>query len=260
MSTIESVKQIVIEAGKLLRRLEGNAEVYRKEHLEDKHDIVTSADLAVEKFVCESLRKEFPDYQIFTEETDFADVTSEYFWSIDPIDGTKNFAAGIPLVGISIGLLRDFVPVMGVILNPYTGELFYAEKGNGAFKNGKKITACDTAHISDAMVILEGKDMGMKRREYARELLIDARTLRNFGCATLDMMYIAEGRAQGYIDEDLKYYDISAGTIIVQEAGGKVTNTKNEPIFPRKPGFEDIDVVATNGRIHDVLIEYISRG
>ena len=260
MDTLAKVKQIILDAGKLLHEKEKDKEVFAKESQGDRHDIVTSVDIAVENFICEKLREDFPEYQIFTEETEFSDITSEFFWAIDPIDGTKNFAAGIPLVGISIGLLRECIPILGVILNPYTNELYYAKTGKGAFRNGERIHVSDTEKLSDAMIVIEGKNIPAERREYFAKLSHDARTIRNFGVATLDMTFLAEGKVQAYIDEDLKYYDISAGTVILQEAGGKITNTRNGQIFPRKPGFEDIDVVASNGLIHDVLIEYISQG
>jgi myo-inositol-1(or 4)-monophosphatase len=260
MLTLETVQQIARDAGKLLLEKEKNKAVFAKESRDDRHDIVTSVDIAVEKFIAGQLTSHFPDYQIFTEETDFSDITSEYFWSIDPVDGTKNFAAGIPLVGISIGLLRNNVPVLGVIMNPYTGELYYAEEGKGAFRNGEPIHVCDTGKLSDAMIIIEGKEIPAQRRDYAARFSHDARTIRNFGCATLNLAYLAEGRVQAYIDEDLKYYDISAGAVILEEASGRITNTKDAPIFPREPGFDDIDVVASNGTLHAVLIDYISRG
>ena len=260
MDTLEKVKEIIVDAGKLLVEKEKDKEIFAKQAIDDRHDIVTSVDIEVEKFICGKLNAAFPDHQVFTEETDFSDITSEYFWSIDPIDGTKNFAAGIPLVGISIGLLRDFVPVLGVILNPYSGELYSAETGKGAYRNGERIHVCATEKLSDAMLVLEGKEMPAQNREYPRKFSHDARTIRNFGVATLNFTFLSEGKIQAYIDEDLKYYDISAGTVILQEAGGKITNVRNEQIFPRKPDFNDIDVVASNGLLHDVLIEYISKG
>lgn len=260
MDTLGRVKQIALDAGKLLLDMEKDKQVFSKESRDDRHDIVTSVDLAVEKFICEKLRDDFPNYQAFTEETDFSDVTSEYFWAIDPIDGTKNFAAGIPFVGISIGLMHECVPILGVILNPYTNELYYAESGRGAFRNGERLHVSDAEKLSDAMIVIEGKNILAKRREYPGRFSADARTIRNFGAATLNLAFLAEGRVQAYIDEDLKYYDIAAGTVILQEAGGRITNVRNESIFPREPGFEDIDVVASNGLIHDLLIEYISQG
>jgi myo-inositol-1(or 4)-monophosphatase len=260
MTVLETVKQIVVDAGRLLIEKEKDKEVFRKDSRGDKHDVVTSVDFAVEKFICERLKDVMAGAQIFTEETDFSDVTSEYFWAIDPIDGTKNFAAGIPLVGISVGLLRYFAPVLGVILNPYTGELYHAEKSKGAFRNGEQIRVSGAERVSDCMVILEGKEISARNREYARRLTADARTIRNFGCATLNLTFLAEGRVQAYIDEDLKYYDIAAGAVILEEAGGKMTNVKGKPIFPRKPDFNDIDVVASNDKIHSILIEYISKG
>jgi myo-inositol-1(or 4)-monophosphatase len=260
MNVLEAVKQIAIDAGRLLIEEEKGKKIFRKESKGDQHDVVTSADFAVEKFICEQLKDVIPEAQIFTEETNFSDVTSEYFWAIDPIDGTKNFAAGIPLVGISIALMQNFVPILGVILNPYTNELYHAEKGKGAFCNGAGIYSSETRNISDCIVILEGKEISARRREYAFRLTRDARTIRNFGCATLNLTFLAEGKVQAYIDEDLKYYDIAAGAVILEEAGGKMTNVKGKPVFPRKPDFDDIDVVASNGRVHDRLIEYISRG
>ena len=260
MNVLEDVKEIVLDAGRFLVKNAKNKEVFTKKSKGDEHDIVTSVDYAVEDFLRGRLEDIVPDAQVFTEETDFSDVTSEYFWAIDPIDGTKNFAAGIPLVGISVGLMRNFAPVLGVILNPYTRELYHAEAGKGAFRNDARIHASNTDKISDCIVIIEGKEIAARRREYAFKLTHDARTMRNFGCATLNLTFLAEGKVQAYIDEDLKYYDIAAGSLILEEAGGKMTNVKGKPVFPRKPDFEDIDVVATNGVMHEKILEYISQG
>lgn len=260
MNVLEKTKKIILDAGRFLIKNSSKKEVFQKESKGDRHDIVTSMDIAVENFLRERLEKILPNAQIFTEETNFSDITSEYFWAIDPIDGTKNYAAGIPLVGISVALMQNFIPVLGVILNPYTKELYYAEKGKGAYCGMEKIHASDTDKLSDCIVILEGKEIAAKRREYAFRFTLDARTIRNFGCATLNLTFLAEGRAQVYIDEDLKYYDIAAGTVILEEAGGRITNVKGQNIFPRKPDFEDIDVVATNGIMHEKILEYISQG
>lgn len=260
MNVLETTKKIVLDAGEFLIKNSSKKEVFQKESKGDRHDIVTSMDIAVENFLRERLDNVVHGAQIFTEETNFSDITSEYFWAIDPIDGTKNFAAGIPLVGISVALMQNFAPVLGVILNPYTKELYCAQKGKGAFCGKTKINVSNTDKLSDCIVILEGKEISAKRREYAFRLTSDARTIRNFGCATLNLTFIAEGRVQAYIDEDLKYYDIAAGTVILEEAGGRITGVKGKPIFPRKPDFEDIDVVATNSIMHEKILEYISQG
>ena len=266
--TLAFVVETAREAGRLVRGAAGRFSVSRKRNNDDRLDVVTGTDFAAENLIVERLRGRFPDYDVFTEETAHT-IASEWFWAVDPIDGTKNFVSGLPYVSISIALLRGGVPQLGVIHSVFTDETFAARRGGGATCltrradatcNGEPIAVSETARLEDSMMVLEGVQIHLRERRYVRTLHLGTRAVRNLGSAALNIAYMARGYLDGYIDEDLKYYDFAAGAVILEEAGGRLTHCDGSPMWPRMPDYGDIDVLATNGRIHDALVEVASQG
>jgi len=257
--TLEFVVEVAREAGRLAKAAVGTGRVRPKQNNDDGRDVVTDADFAAEKLIVERLRGRFPDYDVFTEETAH-EIASEWFWAVDPIDGTKNFASGLPYVSVSIGLLHEGVPQLGVIHSVFSDETHAARRGGGATCNGEPISVSDTARLEDALVVLEGIQIHLRDRRYVRRLQLGTRAVRNFGSAALNIAYMARGFLGGYIDEDLKYYDIAAGAVILEEAGGRMTHCDGSPIWPRRPDYGDIDVLATNGRLHEPLMKMVAEG
>ncbi len=192
-------------------------------------DYVTAADLAVSEHLQRRLAETFPEVGFVTEESRdglFFEEERDY-WILDPIDGTTNFMCSLPLCCLSLALCQRGEITMGVIYVPYMGELFTAERGKGAYLNGKRIAVSDTASLSDSLALYEYnaylKSSAEQAMDYARRLYLSCRDLRTLGSAALEFAYIACGRADVYLGRYLKPWDFAAGMLLVTEAGGKVS-------------------------------------
>ncbi len=218
-------------------------------------DLVTAADKLSEKKIISEIKKEFPDHGFMGEEGEAIESGSDYKWIIDPIDGTTNFAHNIPFFCVSIALQKKDEIILGVILNPVTNDLYVAEKGRGATLNNKKIKVSDTEKLIDSVVVFGFPYVG---EEKIRKIIDSQHKLhgkiqagRRFGAAALDLCYVASGLAEGFYEYSLKQWDVAAGSLILREAGGKITDFKGE----RKEIATDI--IASNGKIHEQLLEII---
>ena len=177
-------------------------------------DFVTNADINTEKIIIEELKKAKPNYSILSEENGLEDnKDKENFWIIDPIDGTINFLHGIPHFAISIALMSKKEIVSGIIYDPIKDELFYAEKNNGAFLNNQRIRVSKKNDLNNCLFAAGTKIKIEPNLNY-----------RNSGCAALDMAYVANGRYDGYFQKNLNLWDIAAGIILINEAGGIIDN------------------------------------
>lgn len=270
MQILKFAIKTVREAGKLiLKETKKPLHVWEK----SKDDLVTNADKKSEKFIIEKIKKNFPNHAILAEENSFAHpghkekfYNAEYIWIIDPLDGTTNFAHHLPLFAVSIGLFKrtnknpkksgflEGEVIAGVVYAPVLDELFYAEKGKGAFLNGKKIKVSNTKKLEKSFLVTgippERKE---KNLPYVIEMIKRSQALRRLGAATLDICYVACGRFDGHWEFGLHAWDVAAAALILQEAGGKVTNTKG--------GLLDLtagDILATNGNIHNEMKKYLT--
>ena len=189
-------------------------------------DFVTNSDLKTEKIIIEELKKAKPNYSILSEENGFENNKDKNnTWIIDPIDGTVNFLHGIPHFAISIALKSNDEIISGVIFDPIKNEIFYAEKNNGAFFNNHRIRVSKKSEINNCLFVTGGKLVNELELPY-----------RKSGCAALDLAYVAAGRYDGYFQKDLNLWDIAAGIILVEEAGGVINEidlsiTKNVKII-----------------------------
>lgn len=250
--------KIVKEAGKMLK--EGYFS-QKEITFKAKKDLVTTYDVAIENFLKESFAKEFTDFTIIAEESDNANIEFKDSIIIDPIDGTTNFVNQVPHTCVSVGVYKDKKPYMGIVYNPIMDELYFAEVGQGAFLNEKKIQVSDEKELITSLISTgfpytsgtnqEDLDDVMNR---LRKILPICQDIRRFGSAALDLCYVAKGMYEGYYEMNLKAWDASAGIIILSEAGGKFSNEKGEEYTL----FEDKYVVATNGFIHEKLLETIN--
>ena len=201
-------------------------------------DFVTNSDLKVEKIIIEELKKARPNYSVISEENGIEDnKDKENVWIIDPIDGTINFLHGVPHFAISIALKSNNEIVSGLIFDPIKNEIFYAEKNNGAFFNNHRIRVSKKNDVDDCLFATGGKI----------EKEIDL-TYRKSGCAALDMAYVASGRFDGYFQNNLNLWDIAAGIILVNEAGG-VLNEIDLSVN------KNIKIVASSTNINLKLLE-----
>jgi myo-inositol-1(or 4)-monophosphatase len=217
-------------------------------------NIVTEADMMSEELLMNAIRESFPGHDIISEETKGVLTGSPYRWIIDPLDGTTNYAHGFPVFSVSIALEQDGSIILGVVYNPMLNELFVAERGRGAFLNEKKISVSDTGDLSKSLLatgfpydIRENPDNNIN---YFTEMAMKARAIRRAGSAALDMAYIAAGRFDGFWELKLQPWDTAAGWLIVEEAGGSVTDISGEPYYLESP-----HIVATNGTIHQSMID-----
>ena len=226
-----------------------------------KKDLVTEYDVAVEQFLKEKFHEAFPNYNIIAEESDNTEVEFHNSIIIDPIDGTTNFVNQIPHCAISVGVYRDKNPYMGVVYNPILDELFFAEVGKGAYLNGELIKVSQDSELITALIATgfpysaghNKNDLNMVTRIIGN-MLPNSQDVRRLGSASLDLCYVAQGKFGGYYEINLKPWDVSAGVIIVSEAGGVVTNEKSEPFDM----FEDKMMVASNRLIHEEFLGQIN--
>jgi myo-inositol-1(or 4)-monophosphatase len=221
-------------------------------------DLVTEADRGAEKIVLEILERHLPDHQILAEESGQIGMSeSKYLWAIDPLDGTTNYAHGYPVSAVSIGLMIDGVPTVGVVYNPFRNELFRAATGYGATCNRRSIGVSQTTDLENSMLVT---GFAYDRREtpdnnYAEFCYLTHLTqgVRRSGSASIDLTDVACGRLDGYWERGLSPWDITAGIVILQEAGGQVTAYDCDAI--------DINsgrILATNGLIHDRLSQALT--
>jgi myo-inositol-1(or 4)-monophosphatase len=219
---------------------------------------VTEADLASEDLIISIIRAEFPDHYILTEEAGNLPTDSNYKWIIDPIDGTVNFAHLIPLCCVSIGVEKDGEVIMGAIYNPFIDEFYFAEKGKGAFCNDKPINVSSQKSVSLSCLVSGFPYTYVDEPNGALEVF--ARfvragvSVRRLGSAAMDLCWVACGRFDGYFEQSLKPWDSAAGFLLVNEAGGKVTNFEGDTYSPY-----DKKIIATNGTIHDELFEWLHK-
>jgi len=211
-------------------------------------DLVTEMDVASEKLVLDAIRARYPDHAILAEESgDHAGGTG-YKWVVDPLDGTTNYAHGLPIYCVSIGLEQDGKPVLGVIYAPNLDELYCAELGQGATLNGRPIHVSTTGEVAKSVLVTGFPyDVAIKSSNLAHfnKFIHRAQAVRRLGSAAIDMAWVAAGRFDGFWEPRLAPWDMCAGCVIVGEAGGQVTGYHGNPfsIYGR-------EVLASNGLVH----------
>jgi myo-inositol-1(or 4)-monophosphatase len=221
------------------------------------NNLVTEADYASEKAIMEIIKKDFPDHFILSEEAGEIKMDSEYKWIIDPIDGTVNFANGIPLCCVSIGLEKSGKIILGAVYNPILNEFFFAEKESGATLNNKKISVSDKTDVVKSCLVTGFPytylDSINGPLDVFERFIRKGIAVRRLGSAAIDLCWVAAGRFDGFYEHSLNAWDSAAGFLIVEEAGGKVTDFKGDYYSPYQP-----HILATNGKIHDEMLDVIN--
>ena len=201
-------------------------------------DFVTKTDIRVEKILIEELSKSKKNFSFLTEESGkLLNENKKMFWIIDPIDGTTNFLHGVPHFAISLALRENDEIISGVIFDPIKDEIFYAEKNCGSFFNNNRIRVSNKSELNECLFATNGEGV---------EKINSKLNLRHTGCAALDLAYVGCGRFDGYFHNDINIWDIAAGKIIVEEAGGKVNNINEFKI-------DKINIRASSSNIYDKL-------
>jgi myo-inositol-1(or 4)-monophosphatase len=253
---IPFIKNLARQAGGIC--LEGQNDLTDHDlEFKSAKDIVTETDKKVEAFLVKAILERYPDHGVLGEEYGAVQAKSQFRWIIDPIDGTTSFVHRLPFYSISIALEKAGELVLGVVYAPATGQLFYAEKGNGAFMDENPIHVSDTLTLDNAVMATGFACLraGLETNNIPifNEIVPKLRDIRRFGSAALDLCYTALGSLDGFWEMNLNIYDIAAGTVILREAGGVVTDFTGGGRFPEK-GF-----TATNKELHNELIRILTK-
>ena len=222
-----------------------------------KTDLVTETDKKSESIIIEEIQKHFTDHNIIAEESGIINNKSEYKWIIDPLDGTTNFVHGYPSFGISIGIVHNDEIICGIVKELPANNTYSAIRGKGAFCNGKQINVSNVKSLSESLLVTGfGYEHGNKwsaNMELFKQLTDKTQGVRRLGAAAIDLCHVATGKVEGYWEFDIKPWDISAGILIVQEAGGLVTKMDGTDYSIDRP-----QLLATNGLIHDEMLKFIN--
>ena len=225
-----------------------------KVELKDDETPVTRADRDAEKAIRETIKQAFPDHGFLGEEYGTEEGTSPYLWTIDPIDATKNYIRKIPIFGTQIALMKGDELILGVSNAPLLDELLYAEAGKGAFLNDEPIAVSDIARIEDAMICHGGLRWFTEKGTFPGIYNLINNTARSRGFGDFYMYHlVASGRADVVVEAAISIWDIAAITVIVREAGGKVTDIQGQPITKQTES-----LIATNGVLHDIVLNYFA--
>jgi len=255
-TTLHSVEKIIKDAGKILSLHFGKI-IKEDIEVKSKNDYVTFVDKESENFIVTQLKKIFPEASILAEEGEHKSTADGYRWVIDPLDGTKNYIHGYPLFCISISLEKQGRPVLAVIYDPLHDELFEAVIGKGAFLNGEKIGVSSARRLENSMIVTGFPYRAHKMiDEYLRvfkNIFMNTSGMRRDGSAALNLCYVAAGRYDGFWEFKLGRWDISAGSLIVEEAGGKVSG-----IYGNKDYLDTGNIVAANPFIHNQILEHLA--
>jgi len=254
MSYLETAIEIAREAGALLANY---FERRVRFELKGEFDLVTEADRASERLVVDRLRSHFPSHAIVAEEGGGHESPSEYRWYVDPLDGTTNFAHGFPMFNVTLGLERAGEGVAGVVYDPLRQEMFAAERGAGAYLNGKRARVSTARNLGESL-----SSTGFPSRKRSHDVNVHffyqvamaSHGVRRTGSAALDLAYVASGRLDLFWEFGLKPWDMAAGALLVREAGGRVSDMKGAPHnINTSP-----HLLADNGALHDAALEFLA--
>lgn len=250
--------QTARDAGRILAERFGRSiEITNKSEL----DLVTESDLASERLIIDRIRTYYPRHAILAEESGASepadrDRQSDWRWIIDPLDGTTNYAHGYPCFCVSIGLEHQGRMEVGVVYDPLRDEMFAAERGQGAALNGRRIRVSTAPTLAGALLCTGFPYDVRERNEFARHFanfIMNAQGVRRDGAAALDLAYVAAGRFDGFWEEGLKPWDVAAGILLIEEAGGRVSNYRGEPMNIDTP-----PIVASNGLVHEEMMRVLA--
>jgi myo-inositol-1(or 4)-monophosphatase len=248
-SFVETAIEIGREAGALISAaIERRSGASGKFELKGEYDLVTETDRASEQLIVQSLKAHFPEHAIVAEEGTGHENSSEYRWYVDPLDGTTNFTHGYPVFNVSIGLERAGELIAGVVVDPMRNEIFSAERGSGAFLNGRPMRVSAARRIDESLVST-GFPSRKRHRDvnvhFFYQLAMVSHGVRRGGAAALDIAYVACGRLDVFWEFSLNPWDIAAGVLLVREAGGTVTDMRGQPLDLRAP-----HILVDNGIVH----------
>lgn len=242
------MQELAREAGSLLMSYFGKVAIEYK----GEADLVTKADRTSEKLIVEHIRRRWPNHDLVGEEGSRTETGSDYRWYVDPLDGTTNFAHGYPVFCVSLALDYKGERIAGVIYDPNRDEMFAAEKGSGARLNGAPMHVSKTPRLQESLVATgfpSHKRHKNPNIHFYHQLTLRSHGVRRAGSAALDLCYVGCGRYDAFWEFNLNPWDTAAGVLMVQEAGGKVTNFTGQPFL-----LDSRQVLASNTILHDELL------
>ena len=254
------MKQLILEsareAGKLLMaKFESGIRVEFK----GKYDLVTEADRESEALIIKRIRDRFPEHDVLAEEGEYGCSGSDFRWIIDPLDGTTNYAHGFPWFAVSIALEIRGRLELGVVYNPYVGDLYFAERGAGATLNGRRLQVSKIATMEHSLLATgfayNHKKCRANNYDYFTRFQKEAQACRRPGAASLDLASVAAGRFDGFWEMMLKPWDLAAGILLVEEAGGQVSTFDGQPM-----SLASLECLASNGLIHTEMQAILEQG
>jgi len=249
---IDDIVQISKEAGALIRNASGKT--HSIEFKTNELNLVTETDKASEKLITDYIRKKYPSHGILAEEGSDLNKSAECLWGVDPLDGTTNFAHGLPIFAVSIGVQKNGETIAGVVYDVMRDVVYSAEKSSGSFENGKQISVNKNSNLGHSVLVTgfpyDIRENPDKAFERFIEFLKHARGIRRLGSAAIDFCYVANGVFDGFWEVSLHPWDICAGKLIVEEAGGLVTDFDGNRIDIYKKR-----IIATNSIILQKMID-----
>lgn len=255
---IQTAVEAAVEAGRFLKMSVGKFKHIERK-LGQETNLVTEIDKKSEEIIIAKIKQRYPHHDFLAEESGSHQKESEYRWIIDPLDGTTNFTHGFQFFSVSIALEVKGEVVVGVVYDPTMDELFTAEKGNGAYCNNKPIGVSDRSTLIESMLVT-GFPYNIKENpdnaiQHFVNFVTEAQAIRRLGSAALDLCYVAAGRLDGFWEVSLNPWDMAAGVLVLQEAGGKYTDFRGFPstIYNKQ-------MLASNGLIHEKMGEVLKRG
>lgn len=222
-------------------------------------DLVTEIDRRSEEFLIASIRERYPDDHIIAEESGVLHGSNGRVWHIDPLDGTVNYAHGIPLFAVSLGYVENSQITLGVVYDPVRDECFSAQKNQGAYLNGKRLQVSSADALIQSLLVTgfpyDIRERSDNNLDHYSNFSLQSQGVRRLGSAALDLCYVAAGRLEGFWEVEIKSYDIAAGALMVEEAGGKVTDVRGGLEFLTPP----CSILATNGQIHPAMLDVLGK-
>lgn len=222
-------------------------------------DLVSDADVNAERAIVSVIESAFPDHSILGEEESSGDINATDLWIVDPLDGTTNFAHGIPHFAVSVAHYHQGKATAGIVLNPITGDVFAAEAGQGATHNGQPIAVSQSTSLGDELIGCgfyydRGEMMQATLSAIERLFQQQIHGIRRFGTASLDLSMVACGRVGAFFEYQLSPWDFAAGRLILEEAGGRITTTSGDPL-----PLAVSTVLASNGHLHEAMLNLVRR-
>lgn len=251
---INKTIEIAKEAGQIIR--EGFGKDISVEFKTDKANLVTNIDKAAEKIITDYITKNYPLHSILAEESGNNRKDSEFTWIIDPLDGTTNFAHKLPIFAVSIGLQKNGETILGVVYDVMRDIIYSTERGSGSYSNGIKLNVSSNQNLDESVVVTgfayDRKDKYKSAISVFGEFINKTRAVRRLGSAAIDFCYVASGVFDGFWEANLSPWDVCAGMLLVEEAGGRVTNFNNKRI-----NIDSNQFLASNGKIHTKMVDVI---